>query len=153
MLPQIVIAILYANLFEWMWHKYVYHGLGRKRKSIFNSHWHKHHKLVRKSGGYDTSYKNKLFRAKDPTWEAVQLFLAASLHLPLVLMAPWFVGALYVHALAYFLIHRQSHLDPAWAKKWVPWHYDHHMGKDQNANWCVTFPLWDYILRTRKKYK
>ena len=55
-------------------------------------------------------------------------------------------------ALAYFLIHRKSHLDPSWAKKYAPWHYDHHMGKNQDANWCVTFPLWDHILGTRKHY-
>jgi sterol desaturase/sphingolipid hydroxylase (fatty acid hydroxylase superfamily) len=26
------------------------------------------------------------------------------------------------------------------------------MGKDQDSNWCVTFPLFDYILGTRRKY-
>jgi hypothetical protein len=26
------------------------------------------------------------------------------------------------------------------------------MGKHQDANWCVTMPLWDHILRTRKRY-
>ena len=150
-LSQILVATIYANLFEWVWHRYVFHGLGKKRKSLFSSHWGKHHKLVRKSGGYDLSYKNRLFTSKDPTTEAVQLFLAASIHLPLAVWAPYFVAALYVHALAYFLIHRKSHLDPSWAQRWVPWHYDHHMGKDQNTNWCVTYPLWDYILGTRKK--
>jgi hypothetical protein len=24
------------------------------------------------------------------------------------------------------------------------------MGKNQDCNWCVTFPFWDYILRSRK---
>ncbi len=34
----------------------------------------------------------------------------------------------------------------------MPWHYDHHMGKDQNSNWCVTHPLFDMVLGTRKEY-
>ena len=37
-------------------------------------------------------------------------------------------------------------------RRWAPWHYDHHMGKNQDANWCVTFPLWDHILGTRIHY-
>ena len=152
MVIQIVAALVYANLFEWLWHKYVYHGLGKKKKSWFSGHWREHHRAVRKANGFDLSYKNKLFAGKDPTLEAIQLFLAASLHLPLVTHAPAFVIALYFHALAYFVLHRKSHLDPEWAKKYLPWHYDHHMGKNQDANWCVTFPLWDHILRTREYF-
>jgi len=48
-------------------------------------------------------------------------------------------------------MHRKSHLDVEWGKKWMPWHWDHHMGRDQNANWGVTLPLWDYALGTRVK--
>ena len=147
-----ITAIIYANLFEWLWHKHVFHGLGKKKKSRFNSHWGLHHRKVRKSGGYDLSYQNKLFTERDPTREAIELFVAASLHLPLVTIAPTFVATLYVHALTYFMLHRQAHLDPEWAKKWLPWHYEHHMGKNQDANWCVTFPLWDHILGTREYY-
>lgn len=34
-------------------------------------------------------------------------------------------------------------------KKRIPWHYDHHMTSNQNANWCVTKPWFDYIMGTR----
>ena len=27
------------------------------------------------------------------------------------------------------------------------------MGPDQDMNWCVTFPLWDYVMGTRVPYK
>ena len=47
---------------------------------------------------------------------------------------------------------RRAHLDPEWAREHLPWHYDHHMGRDQNANWCVTYPLFDYVMGTRRKY-
>ena len=33
-----------------------------------------------------------------------------------------------------------------------PWHYDHHMGPNQNANWCVTRPWMDIVMGTREPY-
>ena len=71
---------------------------------------------------------------------------------PLFPVAPWFVGTLWASGAAYYAVHRQSHLDPAWARKWLPWHYDHHMGANQHANWCVTFPLMDHVMGTRIRY-
>ncbi|MDE2422566.1 MAG: hypothetical protein KGO49_15470, partial [Gammaproteobacteria bacterium] len=49
----------------------------------------------------------------------------------------------------YWKVHAKSHLDPEYAKKRIPWHYDHHMTSNQNANWCVTRPWFDYIMGTR----
>ena len=48
-------------------------------------------------------------------------------------------------------MHQRGHLNVEWGKKNMPWHYDHHMGKDQDANWGVTNPFWDIIFGTRKK--
>lgn len=149
LLLQVVIGFMYANLFEWLWHKYVFHGLGKKRNSRFSSHWRKHHRTVRKSEYKDIAYKRFTGFFDDPMREVYELFFAACLHIPLFFIFPYFVGYLFFHAAAYFFIHRKSHLDPEWAKRWVPWHYDHHMGKNQDANWCVTLPFWDYILGTR----
>ena len=74
------------------------------------------------------------------------------LHLPLARRAPWFTAGVWCSQAAYYLVHKQSHRDAAWAKRWVPWHYDHHMGPNQHANWGVTWPLWDHILGTREPY-
>jgi len=148
-LAQIVIAFLYANLVEWMWHKHVFHGLGKKKGSKFSSHWREHHRDVRRSGGFDESYKISVGAPGGPTREALELLAGALLHAPLFFYFPVFAATLCVHAIAYFLIHRKSHIDIEWAKKYVPWHYDHHMGKNQDANWCVTLPVWDHILGTR----
>ena len=52
----------------------------------------------------------------------------------------------------YWHVHRKSHLDPAWARANLPWHVDHHLGPDQHANWCVTWPGMDYLLGTRKPW-
>ena len=53
----------------------------------------------------------------------------------------------------YFYKHRRSHLDPEWAKQNLKHHYDHHMGRDQDANWCVTQPWFDYLMGTRIDYE
>ena len=148
-LAQIVVAFLYANFVEWMWHKHVFHGLGKKKNSKFSSHWREHHRDVRKTGGFDLSYKNAVGTPGGPTREALELVVGALIHTPLLFYFPAFAITVWIHAAAYFLIHRKSHLDIKWAKKYVPWHYDHHMGKNQDANWCVTVPVWDHILGTR----
>lgn len=57
-------------------------------------------------------------------------------------------GSMY-SALNYYYIHRRAHLEPEWARTKIPWHYDHHMNSNQDANWCVTKPWFDYILGTR----
>ena len=49
----------------------------------------------------------------------------------------------------YYYIHRRAHLEPDWAKRKIPWHYDHHMNSNQDANWCVTKPWFDYVMGTR----
>jgi sterol desaturase/sphingolipid hydroxylase (fatty acid hydroxylase superfamily) len=43
-------------------------------------------------------------------------------------------------------------LDPEWARKVVPWHVDHHLGPDQDKNWCVTKPWFDWVMGTRVPY-
>ena len=39
-----------------------------------------------------------------------------------------------------------------WARENLTWHYDHHMGPDQDCNWCVTWPWFDHIMGTREPY-
>ena len=73
-------------------------------------------------------------------------------HLPLLPMAPFFTATVWYSTARYYYIHRKAHLDPHWAKEHVPWHYDHHMGRDQNANWCVTHPFFDIVMGTRKEF-
>jgi len=72
--------------------------------------------------------------------------------LPLLVIYPIFYLTLVFTGVRYYLVHKKAHLDPEWAKKHVPWHYDHHMGKNQNANWCVTQPWFDWVLGTRIHY-
>jgi hypothetical protein len=149
---QVLLGFLYANGVEWVVHKYGFHGLGRHKGHWLSSHWHHHHSIVRKTRGYDTAYLLPIKDSNGSRKEILELFFMALLHVPLFWFIPYFAATLWVHAIVYFLIHRQSHINPEWAKKYVPWHYDHHMSKNQHANWCVTVPIWDHILNTRVYY-
>lgn len=148
------IAILFANGFEWYAHKYVLHGTahpGKGRSSpqpaLMKAHW-AHHKTCRQEDfdepGYREGMKNEKVRL-----EATALVAAAGAFTILAPVAPFFVLGAWYSAANYYYVHRRAHLEPEWAKKHVPWHYDHHMNTNQDANWCVTRPWFDYLMGTR----
>lgn len=147
----IPIALLYANATEWVVHKYILHGLGKEKDSFWSFHWHEHHKHARKAGGYDFDYEQPL--GNNPQGkEAITLTALVSTHLPLLPIAPFFYGTLVYSAINYYRKHKKSHEDPQWARENLPWHYDHHMGPNQDANWCVTRPWFDILMGTREPY-
>src|SRR5690349_15746488 len=50
-------------------------------------------------------------------------------------------------------VRRNDHVDPDYEHPlFRPWHYDHHMGPNQHANWCVTRPWFDQLMGTREPY-
>lgn len=152
-LISILAGLLFSNVFEWFAHKYVLHGTrttqGRKspRPTSMKSHW-AHHKLVRTGEfhdeGYLEGYQN--WRVRNEVNSLLILCAATSLALP---FWPFFTLATWYSAGQYFRKHRKAHLDPAWGKQNLPWHYDHHMNANQDANWCVTRPWFDYLMGTR----
>ena len=148
----IPIGLLYANASEWVAHKYILHGLGKNKKSFWRFHWGDHHKICRKQAGRDPAYERPLQGWNPQTKEALSLAVGVLMHLPVAPLAPFFFGTLAYRAVHYYRVHRKAHLDPEWAKTHLPWHYDHHMGKDQDANWCVTHPFFDHLMGTRKPY-
>ena len=155
----IPVGIVYANFVEWFVHRFVLHGLGRKKTSLWSFHWHEHHKKARRHEMLDDQYDGaslllSLWRRERTakTKEVIGLLLGCVLHLPLIVVAPWFTLTVWASAANYYRVHRRAHLDLAWAVRHLPWHVDHHMGKDQDANWCVTWPLMDWLLGTRVRY-
>ncbi len=150
------LGILYANALEWGLHRFVLHGLGRSKQSTFAFHWHEHHRTSRKHGMRDAAYEEPLSLGAGvgnaQNKEALLLVGMGLLHAPLAFVAPWFAAALAVSGVTYYHVHKRSHLDGAWAKRHLRWHFDHHMGGDQDANYCVTFPLMDYVMGTRKTH-
>jgi len=148
------LGIVCSNAYEWCFHKYVLHGLGKRKGTFWNFHWYEHHAESRRHDMHDPAY--------DTTWmkgglnarskEALSLLGGGILSLPLLLVAPGFtLGALYSSA-NYYFTHRKAHRDPEWARRKLPWHVDHHMGPDQDQNWCVTKPWFDWVMGTRVKY-
>ncbi|HLT12884.1 MAG TPA: sterol desaturase family protein [Marinobacter sp.] len=148
------IALIFANGFEWYAHKYILHGTPRPGQPRYSpipksmkSHW-QHHKIVRSTDYQDEGYKEGFsnWRTRDEVTSLLKLTAITSLAMP---VAPFFTLGTYYAAARYFYVHRRSHLDPEWGKKTIPWHYDHHMNTNQDANWCVTRPWFDYIMGTR----
>lgn len=151
---QFVLGLLYANAGEWLMHKYILHALGKNRQGFWAYHLYEHHAVCAVNGMIDPGYQKLILT----TWntqskELVVLAGIVLLHGPLFLLAPSFACAVYVSLALYYYKHRKAHLDPAWARRHLPWHYDHHLGDNCNANWCVTWPWFDYLLGTRIKSK
>lgn len=146
------LGLLASNASEWLIHKHVLHGLGKRKGTYWSFHFHEHHKNVRKTGGYDRMYEGPIWGSSAKSKEAIGLATMALVVAPLATVAPWFVAGVWTNSAAYYAVHRKAHLDPAWARRWLPWHVDHHMAPSQEANWCVTTPLWDYVMGTRKPW-
>jgi hypothetical protein len=145
-----LLGLFYANAGEWLMHKYIFHGLGSETRSFWSYHLQEHHAICVRHKMVDPGYKNITLR----TWntQSKELFVLttiALLHLPLLWLFPSFTIAVYLSIAFYYYMHRKAHLNPAWAKRYLRWHYEHHLGENISANWCVTWPLFDYLLRTR----
>lgn len=149
----IPLGVLYANFAEAMFHRYVLHGLGKNPKSFWAFHWHEHHREARRNEFRDDGYQRPFFAWHAQTKERLAIGAAILAHLPLAPIAPFFVGTLVYCGIRYHQIHARAHQDPAWGRQHLPWHYDHHMGTNQNANWGIVRPWYDEIMGTRIVYQ
>ena len=148
----IPIGLLYSNAVEWIIHKHVLHGPGKKRGSYWSFHFHEHHRAARLNNHIDDAYRASPTEKNAQSKEAMGLAGLTLLHLPLFPIAPFFTATLVYSSVDYYRKHKRAHLDTEWAREHLPWHYDHHMGPNQDANWCVSRPWFDHIMGTRKKY-
>ncbi len=146
----IPVGLLTANAVEWVVHKHVLHGWGRKRGTFWSFHFHEHHRLVRQNNYLDPNYQRFPLGAHAQGKEAWALIASSAAVAPLFPVAPFFVGTLWYSAANYYRVHKKSHEDPVWGQQRIPWHYDHHMGRNPSANWCVTRPWFDYLMGTRE---
>jgi sterol desaturase/sphingolipid hydroxylase (fatty acid hydroxylase superfamily) len=151
-LLQIPLGLIYGNAVEWFVHRYLLHGLGRNKTSFWSFHWHDHHRNARRSDMVDSDYAKPLELDSPPGKELAALIAACLAHAPLLLVAPFFTLTVWYCAFNYYRVHKKSHRDPEWAREHLPWHVDHHMGPDQDQNWCVTKPWFDILIGTRVKY-
>jgi len=82
------LGLIYSNAWEWVVHKYVLHGLGRRKGSFWSFHWHEHHKNARQHDMNDAAYRRPLTGWNGQSKEALGLALASLAHLPLLKRAP-----------------------------------------------------------------
>ena len=141
---QVLIGIITASFTEWTLHKHVLHELGKKKVSIFSFHWGVHHAQARRNGFKDSKISGR---------ELFGVLSLCALTFPIWFILPYMYYTMAFHAIVYFVGHNLAHKYPIMAKKVISWHYDHHMGKNQNMNWCVVHPLADLIMKTRRKYE
>lgn len=146
------LGLLYANAGEWLLHKHVLHGLGKHKNSFFSYHWHEHHRESRRHGNFDVNYEKSPWAWNAQGKELLGLVGIALAHAPLFPIAPFFTSAVWYSAWRYYRVHKRAHLDTAWARDHLPWHVDHHLGPNQDANWCVTWPFFDMLMGTADAY-
>lgn len=145
------IGVVFSNAFEWYAHKHWLHEHAKSyRNSPFFSHM-RHHKRVRQLGFEDTSYNESFLNNEDIYFEKTSLVGLCAVTGLVAPVAPFFTLGTWYSAWNYYRCHSQAHKNPDWARANVPWHYDHHMNANQDANWCVTRPWFDYIMGTRVK--
>ncbi|MCX7097561.1 MAG: hypothetical protein NTV43_06600 [Methylococcales bacterium] len=151
---QFLLGLLYANASEWLMHRYLLHGLGKNRSSFWAYHLYEHHAVCRRHAMVDPGYRAMVLTAwNTQTKELLVLAVIVLLHVPVCFFFPAFTLAVYVTLALYYHKHRKAHLDPVWAKQHLRWHYEHHLGGHGPANWCVTWPWFDYLMGTRVKQR
>lgn len=144
------LGVFAENAGEWVLHRYVLHGWGRRPGSWWHYHWYEHHRTVLEQHMRDPGYR------RWPRWnsqgkELAVLGVIGIAHLSLCTVAPGYVSGMWAGLVCYYWRHRRAHLDESWARQHLPWHYDHHFGPVEDANWCVTWPWFDYLAGTRHK--
>ena len=91
----IPVGLLVANAAEWLTHKYVLHGVGKRKTSVWHFHWNEHHRACRKGNHRDPDYERSVFGNHAQGKEALALALAAASQAPLLPVAPFYVGTLW----------------------------------------------------------
>jgi len=136
-----ILGFMYASMLEWAVHKYLFHEVGKKKDSKFSFHIREHHLNCLKNNNVDRNFSKR---------ELPGILFLFLLHLPLYFLLQKFYYGLCLYGVLFVLVHNFAHIWPKAGKKYIPWHWDHHM-KYQNHNFNVVLPIADYILGTRKK--
>ena len=144
-----IIGWVYGHLFEYLAHKYILHNY-KLWPRFFQAHFSEHHKHTKRHGMIDPKYHEGVTRNLR---EIAILSVIAISHLPLFAISPALYIAILYSLLAYFIIHALSHSVDGFGRRWVPWHYDHHLGKQSNKNWGVRLPIFDWLFGTRVFFK
>ena len=130
-----------ANVIEYSVHRFLFHGLGKKKKSIFAFHLREHHLTARRNDFIDHKISIK-------EWLGVPCLLL--LFFPTYYLSSSFFFGLALYASLFVVVHNIQHRYPEFAKKYFWWHWNHHM-KNQNKSWAVVVPITDVLTGTLEK--
>ena len=139
---MLILGFVFASFVEWGIHKYLFHGLGKKKDSIFAFHLREHHRNCLRNNNKDGRYT---FR------EFLGILFLLFITFPLFLLSPQFYGGLVVYGVLFLFVHKIVHTNVELGRKYFSWHWDHHM-KYPHYNMNVVVPIADYILKTRKTF-
>ena len=142
-----ILAFLVSSFLEYIIHRYVLHN--KLFPKIFKYHFGRHHGQSRRLNGIDPDYFKFPKNLKDGLFEILGIIFLNIIFIPFYFLDIWFFGFIISYSWFYYFIHRYFHIYPDFFKKILPWHWDHHMGKNQNINWGITNPIFDLIFRTR----
>tara|TARA_R110001583_G_scaffold8208_3_gene39680 strand:+ start:678 stop:1115 length:438 start_codon:yes stop_codon:yes gene_type:complete len=136
------LGLLYGNFLEYVIHKHLFHKMGRKKNSIWGYHLRGHHVLSKKNGFID------LTASQVENWGLIFLMVV---HLPFFWLSIGFWLGINIYSILFKVLHGFQHSHPEFTKKYMKWHWDHHM-KNPNKNFGVVAPWSDYLFRTRKDH-
>lgn len=136
-----LLGIFIANIIEYSIHKYLFHGFGKKRDSIFAFHLREHHLIARRNDFVDRKVSAR-------EWIGIPILILICSPL-LIAGAPVFYG-LTLYAVAFVVLHNIQHRNPEITKKYFWWHYNHHMS-NQNKSWAVVIPIMDVLTGSLEK--
>lgn len=149
---EVIGGFLLANWADWAIHRFILHGVGKKKGNFFNFHWHDHHNACRKGlKNLDgKNYKRSIFQDNPHAREFWMLAVGTGCSAGLLglLGLHTMAATVSVYAMVYYGLHAYSHSS---SPDLLPWHKDHHVGRNQDSNWCVVVPLMDHIMGTRIK--
>ena len=149
---QVLTGWVYGHLMEYSIHRWALHDFFKKRNTFFSFHFSAHHKDARKNRFKDPAYDNPLNVKNAAGKELLSLSGLLLIHAPIALFAPWFFGVAAFSICSYYYHHYRAHTNPSWAKKHLPWHYDHHMGFNQDMNYGVRTAIFDRLFGTYKPF-
>ena len=134
-------GFIHGCLIEYLVHRYLFHGFGKKKDSIFAYHLRDHHLISRKNDFID----NKL-----SAHEALGVVFLVALHVPALFLSAYLFAGIAVYAFLFVVLHNTMHKTPGLAEKYFWWHWNHHM-KNQNKSWNVVLPIFDLLTGTLQK--
>lgn len=141
-------GLFIANAGEWLIHRYLLHGLGKDTDSFWAYHIHQHHHIALQLNMLDPGYQKRPVLWNSQAKECLVLLIILLINAPFFWLLNGYAWGITVSVCMYYFLHRKAHMDVSWAKTYLPWHYQHHL-VNPDANWCISYPLFDYLMKTR----